>query len=381
MIDPYGSNKLINCYIKDNQENFIEELQEENTPFITCNDDIIIECNRIADGSLTPVDGFFRENDLDSLIHTNKNENGYYFPIPILLQVPKTTADAKLETLLLKDEHGNAVGILDDVSFFKYDTKKICDYIFGNYDQHHPGVKKFLSMGDEFAGGKIQIIPTYSPLSHYCLNPTNSRKEIKKRKWKTCVGFQTRNIPHRSHEYLQRIALEFFDGLLIHPIIGWKKNDDYRPEVIMELYKYLVNTYYPKNRVILSGLEAQMRYAGPKEAVLHAIIRQNYGCSHFIVGRDHAGVNYYYGKYDAHLIFDSVQKYLDISILKLKGPYYCKKCKCITTENSCGHDARYQTEISGTKIRNFLQSSHYPPATLIRKDITNRILQFDEIFI
>ena len=149
----------------------------------------------------------------------------------------------------------------------------------------------------------------------------------------------------------------------------------------MGVYRYFVDTYYPKNRVLLSGLEAPMRYAGPKEAVLHAIIRQNYGCSHFIVGRDHAGVNNYYGKYDAHAIFDSVQKYLDVSVLRLKGPYYCKKCKCITTENTCGHDERYHTEISGTEIRRYIQSSKYPPETLIRKDIIKNILDYEKIFI
>lgn len=381
MITPYMSNKLITRYINKNHNNHITELQNENTPFLTCNEDVIIDCNRIADGSLTPVDGFFRENDLDSILYKNKTEMGYYFPIPILLQVPKTIVDPKLETLLLKDQKGNIIGIIDDVSFFKYDLKKICNYVFGTSDKDHPGVRKFLSMGNEFAGGKIQIIPRDSTLSHYCMSPIESRKIIKQHKWKTCVGFQTRNIPHKSHEYLQRLALEFFDGLLIHPIIGWKKKNDYRPDVIMEVYKYFVNAYYPKNRVILSGLEAPMRYAGPKEAVLHAIIRQNYGCSHFIVGRDHAGVNNYYRKYDAHLIFDSVQKFLDISIVRLKGPYYCKKCKCITTENSCGHDPINHIEISGTEIRNFLQSSKYPPTTLIRKDVINKIMQFHEIFI
>jgi len=381
MIKPYGSNTLIDGYIKKNQEPIIDDLLAGNTPFITCDEDIITDCNRIADGSLTPVDGFFRENDLHSLIRNNKMENGNYFPIPILLQVPETIADPKLETLLLKDQNGNAFGFLENISFFKYDPKIICDYIFVSYDRNHPGVQKFLSQGSHFVGGKLKMIPTESPLSQYCISPLESRRKIKEHHWKSCVGFQTRNIPHRSHEYLQRIALEFFDGLLIHPIIGWKKTNDYRPEVIMEVYKYFVNTYYPKDRVILSGLEAQMRYAGPKEAVLHAIIRQNYGCSHFIVGRDHAGVNNYYEKYAAHGICDSVQKYLDISILKLKGPYYCKKCKCITTENSCGHDARYHVEISGTRIRDFLQSSRNPPATLIRKDITDTIRKCGDIFI
>jgi len=381
MIKPYGSNKLVNCYFNRDFTDISEEFEVKSTSSLKCDDDVIIECNRIADGSLTPVDGFFHENDLESLIINNKTEKGYYFPVPILLQVPKTLTRSRLHTLVLKDSNNTPFGILDDVSFYEYDTTKICDFIFGNYDKHHPGVIKFLSKGNFFAGGKLQIIQKDSPLSRYCLSPKESRGEITKRKWKTCVGFQTRNIPHRSHEYLQRIALEYFDGLLIHPIIGWKKNEDYRPEVIMDVYKYLVDSYYPKRKVMLSGLEFQMRYAGPKEAVLHSIIRQNFGCSHFIVGRDHAGVNNYYGKYDAHLIFNSVKKFIDITILKFKGPYYCKKCKCITTENTCGHDARHHIEISGTNIRNYLLSSDYPPSTIIRKDVTEKILEFDKIFI
>ena len=202
--------------------------------------------------------------------------------------------------------------------------------------------------------------------------PQQTREKFEKLGWKTIVGFQTRNVPHRAHEFLQKAALELTDGILLHPLIGWKKKGDYKPESIMKGYSTLIKHYYPENRAFLSALTTQMRYAGPREAVFHAIIRKNHGCTHFIVGRDHAGVGGYYKTYEAQEIFDDIPD-LGIEIIKMKGPYFCKHCDHIATEKTCPHGEGMKIEISGTLIRQMLSEGKIPPKELMREEVAKQL--------
>jgi len=253
------------------------------------------------------------------------------------------------------------------------DKRKAAKHIFGTLSKNHPGVAKFLSAGDTFLGGDIWLVRKNSyPFHGFNLTPSQVRAMVRLKKWDTIAGFQTRNIPHRAHEFLQKIGLSLVDGILIHPIIGWKKKGDFNPEVIIKSYQILIRHYYPKDKVIFSGLATAMRYAGPLEAVFHAIIRKNFGCTHFIVGRDHAGVGGFYDKYAAHRIFD---KFPDLGIvpLLLNGPYYCKRCMSVVSDKICPHQGKHDIEISGTLIRDMIKKHKRIPEYYLRKEISDYI--------
>jgi sulfate adenylyltransferase len=381
MITPYGSSRLVDAHLVPADEGVLQKLERAGAVTVVCDDDAVLECSRIADGSLTPVNGFFDAAQTDAVVTESRLPDGVYFPLPILLQAPGATVTGGREDVLLRTTPGRAFGFLAGATFFRYDLSKLCQAMFGVNDARHPGVARLMNGGDVFVGGTLRMRAQPNELSEHCLSPARARAEIARRGWTTCVGFQTRNVPHLAHEHLQRIALETHDGVLIHPVIGWKKRGDYRPEVVMAAYRYMVDGVYPAPRVLLSGLQIQMRYAGPKEAALHAIIRQNFGCTHFIVGRDHAGVGGFYGTYDAHRIFDTVQQHLDVRIMRLKGPFHCARCRGIVTENTCGHDASERREVSGSIIREMLLLGRYPPAEFIRPEVVDVIRKFDPIFV
>lgn len=381
MIKPYGATALVDRHLQPREAAILERMDRSGARSITCDADTVLECARIADGSLTPVEGFFDQDQTDSVLQGNRLASGVYFPLPILLPAPGFDPSTAKQDVLLRTSAGVPFGILEGATFFAYDLAVLCKAMFGLDDTRHPGVARVVGGGNVFAGGALRILPQPDDLSRYCLSPLDARLEIARRGWQSCVGFQTRNVPHLAHEYLQRVVLETHDGLLLHPVIGWKKSDDYRPDVVMGAYRYMVEQIYPARKVLLSGLQIQMRYAGPKEAVMHAIIRQNFGCTHFIVSRDHAGVGGYYGRYDAHRIFDSVQAHLDIAVVRLKGPLYCDRCRAIVTENTCGHSQEFQREVSGTLIRNMLIRGEYPPEEFIRKEIVDVIRTHEKIFI
>lgn len=230
------------------------------------------------------------------------------------------------------------VGTVSVEDKYKIDKNKIAELAFKTLDKNHPGVN-LLFKGPNYAiSGKLKFYDANLKINdNFHLTPKETKEKFKEMGWRTIVGFQTRNVPHFAHEYLQRCGLEMVDGLLLQPISGWKKSGDYKAEIVFECYKKLIESYYPKNRVLLCSLSTAMRYAGPREALFHAIIRRNYGCTHFIVGRDHAGVGNYYGKYEAHKIFDSIE---DIGIIPmlLHEPFFCKRCDMMATEKTCVHD-------------------------------------------
>jgi len=370
LIEPHGG-VLINRVVT-NKEKALEEAKK--IPQLEVTQNTLLDMSNIATGIFSPLEGFANKKEFEFIINKKRLLNGLAWTIPIVLQVTKFNGEFKSgERIALVDNKKQIKGILYFEEAFTFDFEDAAKKIYGTSDLNHPGVKKFKDDGNICLAGKIDLIDMPDPIVvGYELLPTETRKLFQERGWKTVVGFQTRNVPHRAHEYLQKAALELVDGLLIHPLIGWKKKGDYKPEAIIKGYNALIENYYPKNRVLLSALTTQMRYAGPREAVFHAIIRKNFGCSHFIIGGDHAGVGDYYGIYDAHKIFDEIGN-LGITIIKLMRPYYCKKCGHIVSEKTCPHGDKYKFEVSGTRIREMLNENKLPPKELVREEVARSL--------
>ena len=348
--------------------------------------DQYLELEKLGLGVFAPVRNFMVRKEFFSVVNKSKTPKGDLFPIPIFLDVnqrnkKKIKINKKID-LFFKNKK---VGKIYPKSIFSCNKDNICLKIFGTKSSKHPGVKKFKESGNFFIGGRTQFLKRVkTDISRHEITPQQAKSIFKKNQYKSVVGFQTRNVPHRAHEYLQRIGLEKADCLFIQPLIGEKKVGDYTPEAIMRGYRALINKFYPKNRVVLGVLSTYMRYAGPKEALLHAIIRRNYGCTHFIVGRDHAGVGNFYKKYEAHNFLKKYEKNLGIKILYLKGPFYCKICETIVTENTCQHYTKNPNkifEIHGKDIRRMLSGGKNPDNRIIRNYVLSSIKNCKNLFI
>ena len=264
---------------------------------------------------------------------------------------------------------------------YAYDKKEAAQHIFKTTDAEHPGVKKLYAMGDFLMGGKVTLVKEgRSPFEKYLLYPKETRVLFKEKGWRDIVAFQTRNPPHIGHEYVQKAALTFVDGIFINPIMGRKKKGDFKDEVILNSYKALIDHYYLRERAVLAVLQTEMRYAGPREAIHHAIMRKNFGCTHFIVGRDHAGVGNYYGPYEAHEIFDEFPD-LGISPLFFRSFFYCKKCGSVVNDKTCPHGEEYHVNFSGTNIRKLLKEGKKPPASMMREEVAEVILSSGNPFV
>lgn len=318
--------------------------------------------------------------DYRSVVDDMRLHDGAPWTIPITLDIPENIVNTiiRMDKILLANENNEDVAELFVEDVYKVNYTRDIKKVFLSNSKNHPGVKKEISRSEYRVGGPINILK-YEEIffSEYSFSPEKAKEIFEGKKWKTITGFQTRNPLHRAHEYLQRIALEIADGIFIQPLVGWKKEDDFSSLAIIKAYEKMVEEFYPKGRVVLSVLKTPMRYAGPREAVFHAIIRRNYGCTHFIVGRDHAGVGGYYGEYDAHELCSQF-KDLGIKILALKGPYYCYKCKGIVTEKNCPHDVKYASSISGTKIREMLLKGIRPPEEYMRKEISDVLIRLNK---
>jgi len=337
-----------------------------------------LEVEKITLGAFSPISGFMNQEEFLSVVETMRLPSGEVFPLPVLLDLTPTQVD-KIHTgariTLVFGEH--EVGELNAESIFQCDKIEISRKIFGTTDEAHPGVSHFLSIGDVFVGGAVRLYKRIPfEFSEFELTPPETKALFKSRGLKTIAGFQTRNVPHRAHEYLQRLALERCDGLFIQPLVGMKKRGDYQPAAILSAYRTLVEGFLPKDRVLLGILSTAMRYAGPREAIFHAIIRRNYGCTHFVVGRDHAGVDNYYGKYQAHELTRRFEGELGIEILRFHGPFHCQTCGGIVTERSCPHSETNPaaiTELSGSKIRAILTNGGDISPELVRPEILRSI--------
>jgi len=345
---------------------------------IHINADQYLELEKLAVGAFAPLTGFMDEDDFTSVVDTMRLRNGAPFPLPIVLDLtPAQALAARGRPALSLVYDGIEVGEVRPTSFFSCDKLEVAAKVYGTADIAHPGVAHFFDMGEVFVGRPVTLKRRADlDISRYELLPAQTRAMFAERGWRTIVGFQTRNVPHRAHEYLQRVALEMHDGLFIQPLIGRKKAGDYSPEAIMTGYRTLVDGFYPASRVVLGVLSTAMRYAGPREAVFHAIVRRNYGCTHFIVGRDHAGVGNYYGKYDAHELTRRFDGELGIDVLRLNGPYYCRRCDGIVTEHTCPHgdtEPGAVAHIAGTDMRAALSGGARPPPQLMRPEIIDSL--------
>lgn len=373
---PHGG-KLVNRVIEGQER---EELAKRSKDLkkISVSPRVVSDLELLSIGAMSPNEGFMGKEDYESVVETMRLKNGLLWSVPITLPVSREEA-ANLkegEDALLLDELGNAIAILHLQEKFSYDKKKEAKEVYRTTDEAHPGVKVVYSQGDVLLGGNISLInrPPNPEFPEYRLEPAQTRNLFKEKEWKRVVAFQTRNPIHRAHEYLQKCALEMADGLLIHPIVGETKSDDIPAHVRMECYKALIENYYPKNRVVLSVLPAAMRYAGPREAIFHALMRKNYGCTHFIVGRDHAGVGNYYGTYDAHKIFDEFKpEEIGITPLFFDHAFYCKKCAAMVTTKTCPHPQEFHVILSGTKVRELLKNKQDLPLEFTRPEV-GRIL-------
>ena len=343
---------------------------------ITIDRDQYLELEKIGLGAFSPLTGFMNESEFCSVVKDMRLPSGEVFSLPVVLDVDESCA-AEIRNCAVVDLvfAGVLVGRIFPSDYFKCARADAAKRIYGTDDASHPGVRNFYNLKPVFVGGEIELVERARfDISGDELTPQETRRIFQSKGWKRIVGFQTRNVPHRAHEYLLRVALEHSDGLFVQPLVGRKRVGDYKPEAIMHGYRILIAEFFPIERVVLGVLSTQMRYAGPREAVFHAIIRRNYGCTHFIVGRDHAGVGNWYGLYDAHELTRKFDGDLGIEIMRLKGPYHCSRCDGIVTENTCPHaQTDYVEEISGTYMRRILNSGSRPDPHLMRQEVVDSL--------
>ena len=335
----------------------------------------ISDLGLIAIGAVSPLDGFMDEKTYHSVVDRMRLPDGLVFPLPIVLPVREEEARGLRigEVVRLLDKSDRLLGLMTVSDIFRRDLEWEAQEVYRTNDPAHPGVAALGRLPGPFAiGGKVTVFDDWSegPFAPLALTPTESRARFESLGWQTVVGFQTRNPIHRAHEYIQKCSLEIVDGLFLHPLVGETKEDDVPASVRMDCYNVLLERYYPRTRVVLGVFPGAMRYAGPREALFHALVRKNYGCTHFIVGRDHAGVGSYYGPFEAHALlrqfsFDE----LGIIPIFFDTAYYCRTCEGMVSHKTCGHDESSHVLLSGTKVRQMLRDGLPPPPEMTRPEV------------
>ena len=373
---PHGG-KLVNRVLDSTQ---IENMRDvDELPKITVDKETWTDIRNIAEGVFSPLEGFMGQEDFLNVVHEGRLSNGTPWTIPIVLDVHKDICSSLVEgsEAVLIAETEQPIALFSVSEIYNFDREDTSNHVFGTKDVSHPGVQNIFDMEEFLVGGKIELInnPPNRFEEHH-MSPIETREIFEKRKWKTVAGFQTRNVPHLGHEYVQKTALTLVDGIFINPIMGKKKKGDFKDEVILTTYQALIKNYFIEDNTILGILQTEMRYAGPREAIFHAIIRKNFGCTHFIVGRDHAGVGNFYHPFAAHDIFKEFPD-LEITPIFFPSVFFCDVCKSITNDKACPHSHKCRQNFSGTKMREAIQTGVMDNLP-VRPEVTEILLHWKD---
>jgi sulfate adenylyltransferase len=365
LIPPHGG------YLVDRTGERPDDLETLETIQLTSRE--ASDLDMLACGALSPLEGFMGQDDYERVVEDMHLTTGLPWALPVCLAVDEAPAGDRVVLAV----GGRALAVLDVEGAYAYDKEREAERCFRTTDAGHPGVARLYDQKPLYLAGRVTVFErAHPPFPELALDPADTRRVFAERGWKRVVGFQTRNPIHRAHEYLTKGALETVDGLLIHPLVGDTKSDDVPAATRVECYAVLVANYYPINRVVVSAFPAAMRYAGPREAIWHAICRKNYGCSHFIVGRDHAGVGDYYGTYDAQLIFDEFEPHeLDIEPMFFEHAFWCRVCGQMATPKTCPHGGDDHVFLSGTKVREMLSAGELPPMEFSRPEVAQVLIE------
>ena len=377
LIPPHGG-QLIDREVTGQEAKALEE-RARSLPSVRLSSRALSDLEMIAVGSFSPLEGFMTRRQYRSVVDEMHLAEGLPWSLPVTLAASRDEAASFKDgqQVALADESGAPLAVLDLDERFDYDKEAEAQAVYRTTEEAHPGVAALYAQSEVLLGGRITLFRRPpAAFAEHRLTPAQTRAAFIERGWHTVVGFQTRNPVHRAHEYIQKCALEIVDGLLLHPLVGDTKKDDIPAEVRMECYQVLLDGYYPKDRVLLSVLPAAMRYAGPREAVFHSLVRKNYGCSHFIVGRDHAGVGSYYGTYDAQLIFkEFTPQELGVTPLFFEHTFHCLACGSMVSSKTCPHDADQRVVFSGTRVREMLAAGEVPPPEFTRPEVARVLIE------
>ncbi len=381
LIPPHGGQ--LNPLLIEGEELEEEREKAKSLPTIHLTSRETSDLIMMAMGAFSPLEGFMGKDDYTHVVENRHMLDGTLWPVPITLSVSKEQAGSlpiDSEIALVDEESCELMGSMKVTEKFTYDKNLEAKRVFRTEDEAHPGVAKLLAQKEFLLAGTVKAFsegPYPQLYGKHFGRPVETRKIFEERGWSTVAAFQTRNPIHRSHEYCTKIALEVCDGILIHPLVGKLKADDIPAEIRMKCYDVLMKNYYPQDRVVLKVYPMEMRYAGPREAILHAIFRQNYGCSHLIVGRDHAGVGDYYGPFDAQKIFDEIDEdELHLKPLKIDWTFWCSKCDGMASMKTCPHDKEDRVLISGTDLRKMLANGKTPPKEFSRPEVIKILIDY-----